>query len=295
MARAQWVFVAFICATLTACMIAAVSGIPGKWPWVAAACGLLTIVAGLWVLSLRLWQLSADFSGKANASSRALASELHSMHVILNRFPECSLVTSGYSMTFRNLHVLMDLLDEIEPGTVVEFGSGLSTVLVAAWMNRRGRGRFRSFDHDARWAATTSRHLSKHGLDRYCRLSCVPLSPISVQGHTVDWYDLPRDVEQLAGIDLVIVDGPPSHAQAMARLPALFALETRLSDDCCFVLDDATRPEETAVAAIWSHHLRWSESYTVPGPTGLAVLRRYSTAKGTAHAILSSRSATMSV
>ncbi len=282
MTRARAILFALIGATLTACVVAANSVVPGKWPWIAAAAGLLAIVAGLWVLSLRLWQLSADLTDTTQASSRAVASELHSMQVILNRFPECSLATSGYSMTFANLHVLMDLLDETEPNTVVEFGSGLSTILVAAWMKRRGRGLLRSFDHDSRWADKTSRHLAKHGLDRHCQVSCVALSTITVQGHTVDWYDLPRDVQELSGIDLVIVDGPPSHEQAMARLPALFALEARLADECCVILDDAMRREEAAVAAIWGQHLRWSESYTIAGATGLAVFRRRVTSGGTA-------------
>jgi predicted O-methyltransferase YrrM len=282
MTHARVIFFALIGATLIACVVAANSVAPGKWPWIAAAAGFLAIVAGLWVLSLRLWQLSADFRDTTQASSRVLASEMHSMHVILNRFPECSLATSGYSMTFANLQVLMDLLDESQPDTVVEFGSGLSTVLVAAWMKRRGRGLLRSFDHDAGWADKTSRHLAKYGLDRHCQLSCVPLSAISVEGHTVEWYTLPPDVQELPGIDLVIVDGPPSHAQAMARLPALFAVEARLSDDCCVILDDAMRPEEIAVAGIWRQHLRWCESYTIAGPTGLAVFRRRVASSGTA-------------
>jgi hypothetical protein len=86
----------------------------------------------------------------------------------------------------------------------------------------------------------------------------------------------------LPGIDVVIVDGPPAHAQAMARLPALFALEARLSDDCCVILDDAMRREEAGVAAMWRERLPWSESYTIAGPTGLAVFRRRATSGGPA-------------
>ena len=67
----------------------------------------------------------------------------------------------------------------------------------------------------------------------------------------------------------------------MARLPALFALEARLSDDCCVILDDAMRHRRGG-AAIWRQRLPWSESYTIGGPTGLAVFRRRVTSGGPA-------------
>jgi hypothetical protein len=47
-----------------------------------------------------------------------------------------------------------------------------------------------------------------------------------------------------------------------------------MADDCTIVLDDAFRPQESAVAAIWREHLRGSESFTVGDLTGVAVFRR---------------------
>ena len=274
MNKASVAFLLLIASTLATAAAAAVVDAPVRWLVVAAVCAFLAVLAGLRVLSQRLWLLSAELRSASGAASRSLASELHSMQVILNRFPQCSLPTTGYSMTFGNLHALMDLLDELEPDTVVEFGSGMSTILVAAWMKRRGRGMLRSFDHDAAWSGRTSRHLERHGLDGHSRVTCVALAPVSVQGHHVNWYDLPADAAGIRNIELVIVDGPPSHEQSMARLPALFALESQLAANCCIVLDDALRPEERAVTAIWRAHLPEAEVYMIPGPTGLAVFRR---------------------
>ena len=141
-------------------------------------------------------------------------------------------------------------------------------------MKRRGRGVLHSFDHEQWWAAATARHVVSHALDAHCRVTCVPLKPVSASGHSVSWYDLDGQVDGLRDIDLVIVDGPPSHEQPMARLPAVFALKGKLANDYCVVLDDALRPEETAVADIWRRELPEVDSYTIPGVTGLAVFRR---------------------
>jgi predicted O-methyltransferase YrrM len=259
---------------LVASATAATSDVPIPWIALATATGLLAVLAALRLLSHRLWQLSAELQDAPNGAARSVVSELHSMQVVVGRFPECSLPTSGYSMTFGNLHVLLELLDELQPQTVVEFGSGMSTIMVAAWLKRRGHGRLRSFDHEPGWAARTSRHLARSGLDTYATVSVAPLVPTTVKGHSVNWYDLAAEARATGNIDFVIVDGPPSHEQPMARLPALFALESQLSINCCIALDDASRPEERAVAAIWRDHLPGIETYTISSQTGLAVFRR---------------------
>jgi hypothetical protein len=266
-----WLLTAVVAA---ACAAAVVADRPSPWLALAAAAGLLAVLAALQLLSIRLWHMSAESKDASQGAARSVVSELHSMHIILGRFPECSLPTTGYSMTFGNLHALLELLDDLQPQTVVEFGSGLSTVMVSAWMKRRGYGRIHSFDHDSVWAAKTSRHLVRHKLDGYVTLSSVPLVSTSFHGHTVQWYDINETARAIGKIDFVIVDGPPSHDQPMARLPAVFALRPHLAPDCCITLDDALRPEEREVAAIWREYLPEMESYTIPSQTGLAVFRR---------------------
>lgn len=195
------------------------------------------------------------------------------MQVLLRRFPQCDMPTSGFSMTFVNLHWLATLLDELRPHTIVEFGSGLSTLLTAAWLKEQGRGMLYSFEHDPTWGGLTGRNLDRHGLGSHCQLVVTPLAPFAFDGRSVPWYAIDEHLDALPPVDFLIVDGPPAAVDPAGRAPALFALKSRLASTYCVVLDDAHRPGERQVVELWRTQIPTAALHTVQSATGLAVLR----------------------
>lgn len=146
--------------------------------------------------------------------------------------------------------------------TVVELGSGSSTVLLARLLHQRwpdGDSRQVAVEHDADWAQWVSDQLRREGLDRTVTVVHAPLVPHAAAEDALAWYDervllLALD-EALRGddVDLLLVDGPPADTpdKVLARWPALPVLVDRLAPGATVVLDDVERPGEQEVLRRW--------------------------------------------
>ena len=138
--------------------------------------------------------------------------------------------------------------------TVVECGSGVSTVVVARLLRQLGApASVTSLEHDADWAELVTELLHREGLDHIGSVRHAPLEgdPPWYAGSAVD--RLPT------GIDLLVVDGPPAFApgEGLRRAPAMSRLEERMTPDATVYLDDAQRPGEQAVVRDWNLTTSW--------------------------------------
>jgi predicted O-methyltransferase YrrM len=146
---------------------------------------------------------------------------------------------------------LVSLILQERPRLVVECGSGLSTLLVGYALERVGKGRILSMEHNADWVNITRNRLEQHGLQPYATVLHAPLEETKLPGRGIwKWYD-PKCWEDWNQIDLVIVDGPPSWKNHSARYPALPLLWDRLNDGSVIFLDDSARSGEEAIIADW--------------------------------------------
>lgn len=134
-----------------------------------------------------------------------------------------------------------------KPGLVVEFGSGVSSVIIARCLQLNGGGRLLSFDHDAGFAELTRRRLKRAGVPG--EVHAAPLRP-GHDGYGGSWYD---HGELPDGIDLLVIDGPPAwrEEQAESRGSAAPAAFAKLAPGGIVLLDDAARPGERRVAERW--------------------------------------------
>jgi predicted O-methyltransferase YrrM len=132
--------------------------------------------------------------------------------------------------------------------SVMECGSGNSTIFAARLLAQRGSGHITSLEHAGAWSALTQRLLEQQGLTDWARVISAPL----VDG----WYDRAQ-IPSITPIDLLVVDGPPAWARDRreARRPALDHFAERLTDNATVILDDAWRAGERRVIN------RWSESH----------------------------------
>lgn len=252
---------------------------PGAWI-LASALAVLAILAAMQHVSRLAWGLFAELQRTREDTVKLVAAECHAAMTLMRRFPEMTFPTSGYSMRFVNLLRIIDMLDQGPLTRVVELGSGISTLCIAAWMKRNTRGKITSFDHDAEWAEVTRRQIHQAGLEAFAEVVVAPLREWNGDGRRRKWYGLESYLSDLKPVDLLIVDGPPNRtdSRGMARLPALYVFAEYLNEDAIVVLDDAQRPSEQAVIEAWCGAFPRFIPRSYSSATGMCVLRQASPA-----------------
>jgi predicted O-methyltransferase YrrM len=164
------------------------------------------------------------------------------------------------------LHYLFRQVLERRPETILELGSGISTVVTAYALDVIGRGVLVSLEHLEEFRDGTAMLLERHGLSHRVDLRLAPLEPVEVDGQSYRWYAI--DALPDGPVDLVFVDGPPQNTQVRARYPALPIIHLRLSDGALVILDDYKRADEAQIGERWVErypHLRFVELHHEKG------------------------------
>lgn len=152
------------------------------------------------------------------------------------------------------LFIVDEVLGRNDRRTMLECGSGASTLWTAAALRHRGNGgHVWSLESDAAYAEITRENLKRHGLDAWATVIDAPLvdTPVAELGTVQPWYDLTGWPGDVADADLLFVDGPPGVTVRMARFPAVPRLLPSLRDGAFVVLDDTNRPQEREVVRRW--------------------------------------------
>jgi predicted O-methyltransferase YrrM len=182
--------------------------------------------------------------------------------------------TRGWAASPDLLMVLVDLVITERPSLVVECGSGASTLWLALAMRRfEIDGRIVALDHDPVFGAKTRDLLARHNVRDLTEVRDAPLESFSLEGETYSWYAR-RAWEDLKGIDLLFVDGPPATTGHQARYPALPLLNGLLSPVATAVLDDLVVPDMQKVLRLWLDAYPDFGSEILPLEKQAAVLRR---------------------
>ncbi|MEV6984241.1 class I SAM-dependent methyltransferase [Sphaerisporangium sp. NPDC051017] len=180
----------------------------------------------------------------------------------------------GWAASPDVLRLLVERIAADPAEIVVECGSGASTVWLGYAAQRFGGGRVIALEHDERFAESSRDLVLAHGLQDVVEVRHAPLTSWTADGgETIPWYDT-RALDDLTGIGLVFVDGPPGATAPMARYPALPVLLPRCAPDAWFVLDDADRPAEREAADRWLREFPELTGSAHPAEKGAMVLRR---------------------
>jgi predicted O-methyltransferase YrrM len=162
----------------------------------------------------------------------------------------------GWAMEPVAMLAIVELVLGRKPKTIVECGSGTSTIWLAYALERLGSGRVIALEHLEGFADKTRKHLAQHSLERYSEVYVAPLIEREIHGENYLWYATDQVGELPAEIDILIVDGPPGTTGPHARYPALPVLANRLVDGAVVVLDDAARSEESEIQQRWRAEFR---------------------------------------
>ena len=142
------------------------------------------------------------------------------------------------------LELVADHILAARPKTVVEFGTGASTLIVARALEMAGGGSFISFEQHPEFVQATRDWLAEHRLS--ADLRAVPLRPADT-GWPGLWYD---HGELPDSIDFLLIDGPPWTIHPFTRGSASTVFD-RIAPGGTIMLDDAARPGERVIARRW--------------------------------------------
>lgn len=180
----------------------------------------------------------------------------------------------GWAVSPDLMLVLVDEMLRLRPSTVLECGSGVSTVFLAlAAAQHDIPTHLIALEHDADHLSRTKSLLEEHSVSHLVEVRHAPLEMSSVEQHPTQWY-AEQAVADLNNIELLFVDGPPEGTGKQARYPAVPMLRDRLAPRSSIILDDMVRPEERETAERWHAMLPDFSMRILDVQKGGALLRR---------------------
>jgi hypothetical protein len=181
-------------------------------------------------------------------------------------------VAENWSAAEDFLLLLADFCLTSKPKTIVECSSGTSSLVLARCCQLNQWGHVYSLENGDTFALQTRRQLEDFSLRDYCDVMHAPLKDYAIADEIFQWYDISQ--LSLAGIDLLVIDGPPGFLQKQSRYPALPLLAPLLAERCAVYLDDAAREDELAIVARWQQAFPEFRSEYIGNERGCTILKR---------------------
>ncbi len=164
---------------------------------------------------------------------------------------------TGWSMTPKALLHCLNIIQIQKTSTIIEFGSGASTIYIAQILKNQGTvTTFYSVESNLDWKVSLEKQLEVLGLDTYVTLVHCPLVSVSKElsyKEQQTWYDTKVLKDQIgtAIFDFVLVDGPFGGSTPYARYSAYPFLKDHSHADTVWFLDDTGRSMEREIIETW--------------------------------------------
>lgn len=170
------------------------------------------------------------------------------------------------SMSFFAIAMILNDLQINKRQNIIEFGSGLSTILMARLIKKNNLScKIYSVEHDKNWFDLLNTILKKENTNKNVVSIHAPLSSSKKSKNSLEWYNediLLNSLPENIFFDLVIIDGPPAHEKSkiLSRYPALPFLNNKLNKSFSVYVDDASRDGEQKVINYWEKEYNLSFS-----------------------------------
>jgi predicted O-methyltransferase YrrM len=218
---------------------------------VGGSAGLVDPVAGVIAAVATAVVLISATLGRDLAIVRADLSEQRALLALASLREGLVYPLNPAALCPENALFVIQQIYQRRPQRVVEFGSGVSTILFARALRDLGEKRqLDSFEHLESWYQRTRELLRSSGLEDVVRLHYSPLE--KRDGLEVPWYDVSVLDRDATPCDLVVVDGPEGGSrEPLARIGGFLTLRDRLAPDAVVLLDDAFRRGEREIVRAW--------------------------------------------
>jgi predicted O-methyltransferase YrrM len=151
----------------------------------------------------------------------------------------------GWRITESAFRDICGRLRDIHSASMIEFGSGASTV---RWALEFPDLQITSIEHDANFLAETRQHILSMQLGERVKLLHCPLAGIWIAGRRYFTYQQPA----FSGLaDCVLVDGPPGMTRRGREACLYFAYDF-LKVGGIAILDDVARQDEQRIVKNWT-------------------------------------------
>lgn len=235
----------------------------------------LAVVALIFAAMVMVWFRLRRFRELANRHVEYFAS--HAWNVIsLQKLLDAPLPIPAPTGWAAASDVLCELARQVllrRPRVLVEYGSGVSTLVMAAAIRKYGTGKLISFDHDPIYAQQTRDLLRANGLDQFAEVRDAPLRAGAGADPSIEWYSADA-MTDIPAVDLVFVDGPPGRQGVNVRGQVLPLIWPRLPPGGTIIFDDARRTEERAAVIDWAAKHPDVDLKFLPHLKGTAIVRR---------------------
>ena len=181
--------------------------------------------------------------------------------------------TDGWSISEAAAQSLFRLVLALQAHSVLEFGAGWSSLVLALALERLGgKRRLTSLDMTPDYCREPWRRIEElRDVDAALAISALGLT-LRSEGLSFGYGGLARTARSRGPFDFVFIDGPPNR---YGRYGTLFAARPFLHPGSIVVLDDSSRSQEAEVVARWMRCLPGLECLVNDGNVGrgLAVFR----------------------
>jgi predicted O-methyltransferase YrrM len=172
-----------------------------------------------------------------------------------------------WTMSKQALMHLINELDKKNPKTILECGSGLSTITLAFYAQKNKKLiKVISLEQDLNEANKNTKRLELLGLSKYAKIIHAPID--SNGNYQIDSHQLQSNLSSDL-IDILIIDGPSGTKGC--RVSTLPSLSQFCNKNATWYLDDALRDGELEALYEWSKIPSVNINGILPFSKGLAI------------------------
>lgn len=163
----------------------------------------------------------------------------------LNNFLPTYFPYSTFSILYSDLEMLLNHTIFNGSTTILETGSGLSTLVLGKYFKFIGHGKVISLENDKKWYDLMTNLITADELSDFVKIVYCPTIDIKHSNKKGKWYDEAVYQQEIAGVkfDGFILDGPRANSPALidSRYPSYTLIEGYAKSNYFVFMDDYKR------------------------------------------------------
>lgn len=180
-----------------------------------------------------------------NLMTKELIAKLELIHLMPIYFPY-----SKYTVSYVDLNEICKSLILRNPNNILEFGSGLSTLVLSKLFCNYTNVKIFSIEHNFEWFKFMNKQIENNNL-KNIKLIHSNLKKVEFESFSGNWYDL--DFNKFPNFDAILIDGPPSNSKNFpySRFFSKDVLLDKLNHLGYIYMDDVDRDAEKKILENW--------------------------------------------